>query len=405
MKIKKRLFGNEKKYINQVLNNQFRTSSGGKFMTKLEKKFCRTFRTPYAISFVNGTATMHACLEALGIKQGDEVIVPPLTMSSTAFSVLQANATPVFADVCIDSFLIDPESIKKNVNKKTKAIITVSLYGLSPDYNKIQKIAKRHNLKIIEDNAECFLGEYNSKLVGTFGDFASYSFQSSKHMTSGEGGMVITKNKYYAKKVRQIQSLGYAGLNEKKNKIKKIDIQNPNYKRHLTLGWNYRMPELCSAVALAQLENLNLLVKRRIEVANIFNKIAKKYISWFTPQKANYNYKHSYWTWAVLLNIQVVSWKEFYVKFKKNGGDGFYAPWKLTFEEPFFKNKIFLGRDKFISKKNLKKYNSKNLCPNAKFLQKRILQFKTNYWDFKKINKQALALKKTLSYFDGRKKN
>ena len=349
---KKRIFGNEKKYILDVLKGDFKTSQGGKYMKKLESKFCKMFRVPYAISFINGTATMHSCLEALGIGFGDEVIVPPLTMASTTFAVLQANATPVFADVKKDSFLIDPDSINKNVTEKTKAIITVSLYGLSPDYDPIIKIAKKHKLKIIEDNAECFLGTYKNKLVGTIGDFASYSFQSSKHMTSGEGGMVITKSKKFARKIRQIQSLGYAGLNEKKSKIEKKEIQNPNYKRHNTLGWNYRMPELCSAVALGQLENLKILVNKRIKVAKLFTSYSRKFNSWFKPQYANYKSKNTYWAWAVLLDHKKISWKIFYKKFKEFGGEGFYGPWRLTFEEPFFqKKKVFRKRNTFVKQK------------------------------------------------------
>lgn len=396
----KRLIGNEKKYLMDVIKGEFKTSDGGKYMTKLEKAFCKKFKSNYAISFINGTATMHACLEALNIGLGDEVIVPPLTMASTTFAVLQANATPIFADVKLDSFLIDPNSIKKKISNKTKAIITVSLYGMSPDYDEIIKIAKKFKIKIIEDNAECFLGTYKKKIVGTFGDFASYSFQSSKHITSGEGGMVITSNKTYAKRIRQIQSLGYAGLSERKNKIKKKDIQNPNYKRHKILGWNYRMPELCSAVALGQLENLEFLVERRVQIANLYNFYTKEFHSWFQPQKANYEHKHSFWAWSVVLKKKEISWKAFYNKFVSYGGDGFYGAWSLTFEEPFFKKMNILKRNNFITKKNIASYKSKLLCPNAKYLQPRIMQFKTNYTDLKKAKMQAISLRKTLMFFD-----
>ena len=131
-------------------------------------------------------------------------------------------------------------------------------------------LAKKYSLKVIEDNAECFLGTFKGKLAGNWGDCASFSFQSSKHLTSGEGGIVITKDKKLASKIRQIQSLGYAGLDASKAKITKDDIQNPNYSRHISLGWNYRMPELCCAVAFAQVERIEELVERRIKVAKIF---------------------------------------------------------------------------------------------------------------------------------------
>ena len=367
-------------------------------MNLLEKKFASTFKSKYAISFVNGTATMHAALEAMGIKNGDEVIVPPLTMSSTAFAVLQANATPIFADIDADTFLIDPNSIKKKISNKTKAIITVALYGLSPDMDKIKKISKK--IKIIEDNAECFLGYYKNKIVGTKGDCASFSFQSSKHITSGEGGMIITSDKNLADKIRKVQSLGYMGLKSGKSKIDKKKLLNPNYNRHYCLGWNYRMPELCSAVALGQLENIEYLVNQRRKVAKIFLGKVKKYNQWFVPQKVPKNCKHSYWTFAVKLETDKISWKEFVNKFTELGGDIVYAAWKLSYEEPVFRKTRFLGRDKFIKKKHLRNYKKKDICPIAERLQPKILQFKTNYWKLSDANKQADVLEKTLNYLE-----
>jgi len=395
--INKRIFGNELKYLGEVIRHEFSTSSGAKMMNLLEKKFATIFKSKHAISFVNGTATMHAALEAMGVGKNDEVIVPPLTMSSTAFAVLQANATPVFADIDLETFLIDPQSVKKLITKKTKAIITVALYGLSPDIDKIRKLSNK--IKIIEDNAECFLGKYKNQLVGTLGDCASFSFQSSKHITSGEGGMLITSDEALANKIRKVQSLGYMGLSSKKSKIDKNKLLNPHYDRHYCLGWNYRMPELCSAVALAQLENINLLVSRRIEAAKLFQKKSRLYNNWFVPQKTPKNCKHSYWTWAVKLESNRISWESFTNKFKYFGGDNIYAAWKLSYKEPVFKYLRFLGREEFISKKNLKNYSKNNLCPNAEYLQPRMLQFKTNYWKTADMYKQANVLEKTLKFF------
>ena len=153
-------------------------------------------------------------------------------------AVLQANATPVFADVDYETFQIDPKAILDKITDKTKAIITVVLYGLSPDMVTIMKIANDKGLYVLEDNAECFLGKLNNKLVGTFGHAASFSFQSSKHLTSGEGEIVITDDKVLATKIRQMQSLGYAGVSSDQPKISKKDIQSPNYFRHVSLGWN-----------------------------------------------------------------------------------------------------------------------------------------------------------------------
>ena len=178
----------------------------------------------FAISFMNGTCTMHAALEAAGVGPGDEVIVPPLTMSSTTFVVLQAHAVPVFADVDPDTFQIDPASIRERVTSRTKAIIPVALYGLSPDMDAIMQIAKEHNLVVIEDDAEAITNTYKGKKIGTIGHISSFSFQSSKHLTSGEGGMIVTNDETLANNIRRFNSLGYAGVGSRKRTIIKTPI-------------------------------------------------------------------------------------------------------------------------------------------------------------------------------------
>ena len=395
---KNRIFGNELKYVQEVLQNEFRSSSGSLMMRRLEEAFGNRFGMKYPISFINGTATMHAALEAMNIIPGDEVIVPPLTMSATSFAVLQANATPVFADVDLNTFQIDAKSIRKNITPRTRAIITVALYGLSPDMDPIMDIAREFKLKVIEDNAECFLGLYKGKIVGSLGDCSSFSFQSSKHLTSGEGGMILTNNLDLAEGIRKVQSLGYAGVSATKGKIAKRDIQDPNYFRHVSMGWNYRMPELCCAVALAQVENIDALIQRRMDVASIFTNATKEFNSWFIPQYVGKDYVNSYWTWVCRLESENVTWHTLRDRFLGNGGHGVYGAWQLTYLEPMFTNMNLLGREKFISRDNIKKYNVGS-CPVAEHLQPRLMQFKTNYWDISQAHQQAEILAKTLREF------
>jgi len=389
-----RLSGNEWEYVKQVLDTQFRSSKGSLMTRPLEEKFAEIYGAKFALSFINGTATMHALLEAAGIGPGDEVIVPPLTMSATTFAVLQANATPIFADVDPDTFQIDPKSIAARITDKTRAIITVALYGLSPDMDPIMELAKEHDLLVIEDNAECFLGKYKGRMVGKLGHAASFSFQSTKHITSGEGGMVITDDPKLAEMTRKVQSLGYAGVSATKGKITKRDIQDPDYSRHVTMGWNYRMPELCAAVALAQLEDIEALVQRRIDVANLFAG-AIKGCNWLIPQVTPPDCVNSYWTWVVQLRHPDVTWHQFRDRFTSLGGDGVYAAWKLTHLEPMFENRSLLGRERFISEENLTSYGP-GLCPVAEELQPRLLQFKTNYWQIAEAEKQAEILARTV---------
>ena len=173
--INSRLYGAERRYVEEVLSTEFRSSKGAMMMGRFEAAFSGRFGMRHGISFINGTATMHAALEAAGIGPGDEVIVPPLTMSATTFAVLQANATPVYADVDRKTFQISASSIEERITANTKAIITVALYGLSPDMDLIMEIAESHSLFVIEDNAECFLGYYKGRLAGTIGHCSSFN--------------------------------------------------------------------------------------------------------------------------------------------------------------------------------------------------------------------------------------
>lgn len=394
----KRIGESEKKYVLEALETDFRSSKGSTMMTRLEHQFAEMFGVKYAISHINGTATLHSAVAAAGVGPGDEVIVPPLTMSSTTFGVVQNNAVPVFADVDEKTFNISPDSIRKCITERTKAIIPVSLYGLPCNSEEIMKIAEEKGLVVIEDNAECFMGRINGKPAGTVSDMASFSFQSSKHLTSGEGGMVITNDEEYATRIRRFSSLGYAGVGAAKGKITKQDIQDPSYERHCSMGWNYRMPELCSAVALGQLEHAEELVQRRKDSAKLFLE-AMSGCEWLVPQYEPEGYESSYWTLAVQLDIDRISWNHFRDTFVKNGGDGIYAAWQLTYLEPMFKDMVLDGREIFFQKPfngNGRNRYEKGLCPVAEKLQPRMLQFKTNYWDFNAAKRQAEILHETI---------
>ena len=376
----------EKKYVLDVLSTSFSTSSSAKYMTLLEHEFAKKFKSAYAISHVNGTATMHSALEAFGIGEGDEVIVPPLTMSSTSLVVLQANATPIFADVDPETFVINATSIKKAITNKTKAIITVALYGVSPDMDPIMALAKEHNLLVIEDNAQAFLSYYKDRLVGTLGHCASFSFQSSKHITAGEGGIITTNDEELAIKIRKMSGLGYSTIGSKKAKISKHEIQHPSFERHDFLGWNYRMSELNCAVTLGQLEHIEELIQVRIDTARLFDDVVDK-CEWLTAQKVPENCKSSYWAYTCKLDTSVVSWEKFREIFLSHGGDPFYGAWQLTYLEPLFRDGLYGSRKNMI-----KTEYKKGLCPIAEEIQPKLIQFKTNYWDINDAKKQAKIL-------------
>jgi len=361
--------------------------------TRLERKFAEVFQSNYAISFINGTATMHAALVAAGIGPGDEVIVPPLTMASTAWVVYQAQATPVFADIDPHTWTLDPQSVAERLTPRTKAIIPVAIYGLSPDMDPLLELAERHHLFVLEDDAQCFLGSYKGRLVGTLGHAASFSFQSSKHMTSGEGGMIITGDADLAHAIRRYSSLGYAAVGASKGKITKDVIQDPAYERHASIGYNYRMPELCAAVALGQLEWLETLVSLRVQAAQLYAE-AVAGCSWLVPQAVPDGYGHSYWTYVVRLDQQVdFTWHDFRAKYLECGGERFYGAWQLTYLEPALR-----GRQLDATQSQ---QFQRGLCPIAEAIQPRLIQFKTNYFDLGQAAQQADALRQTIAYFEG----
>lgn len=381
----------EYQYVAQLLDSGFPGAADVHFTARLEAAFAEKFACGYAISHANGTATLHSALAAVGVEPGDEVIVPPLTMASTALAVLHQGAVPVFADIRPDTFLIDPESVRRRITPRTRAIITVALYGLSPDMDPIVELGRMHGLAVIEDDAQCFLGRYKGRLVGSIGDLASFSFQNSKHITCGEGGMVTTNNQEYADRVARFASLGYglvrAGAG--KSKIDKRAILHPSFKRHVSLGYNYRMSELCAAVALAQLERLEEFVAWRRRTAAAFQQVVGS-CSWLKPQQVGADCEHSYWAYVLRLSAppDAVAWEQFFDKFAEFGGDGFYGAWSLTYLEPIFQDGV-LGR----------RYEP-GLCPVAEATQPRLIQLKTNYGDQETIDRQADALCRTIRYFD-----
>ena len=392
----------ERQYVAEFLDTQFRIVPGSNMCERLESAFAKRFESAFAIAHTNGTATLHSCLAAIGIGPGDEVIVPPLTMSATTIAVLHQNAIPIFADVDPRTFQIDPESIRKLITPRTKAIITVALYGLSPDMDPIMEMARANGIVVIEDDAQCFLGTYKGKLVGTIGDMASFSFQRTKHLTSGEGGMVIVNNKDYADRIRQFTTLGYGMFSGKNFQLKKTDLQNPDYDRHVSLGWNYQMPKLCAAVALGQTERLDELVAQRVAIAEAMQKVIAPY-AWLVPQYIPENCTSSYWSFVARLDHPKVSWHEFRDYFGSVGGDGIYAAWKLTYMEPFFQQMTLGGREVFLRPpyhQGVPQVYAPGLCPVAERLQPKLFQFKTNYFDVERIEKQLVALRKTCVHFD-----
>ena len=380
---------NELKYVSEVLESGFGASETGTFCERLETAFALAHKQNYAIGFNSGTSTLHAALESFGVKEGDEVIIPALTVAMCGYAVTHANATPVYADICKDTFLIDPTDIRRKITPKTKAIMPVHLYGLVCNMQEIEKIAEEYGLYILEDCAQCFLGtDSRGNKAGTMGDVGSWRFENSKHLSCGDGGIVTTDNEMLAEFMRQYGGVGFKNITASSGKVRisRDKFQNPNWKRHNILAYNYRLPEICAAVALSQVEKIHsLCYKRKLMGQAYLTAIMSHHSDILIPQKTPKGCSHAYYTFAALFNGSKynITWQQFRKKYMEFGGDGIYAAWQLVYNEPCFKNqKIGWGRAKVAEK-----------C------QKNIMQFTCNQSSKSERDLQIEALIKTLEYF------
>ena len=401
IKIKNNKFnGNEYRYLLNSLNNSLKSSKLGSYNSLLEKEWSNYHRTKHSITVNSCTSGLHVSLLALGCKKGDEVLVPALTPIMCATTIHFTGATPIYVDVDPETFLIDINDLKKKITKNSKVILLVHMYAGINDILSFKKIAKKFNLKILEDCAEA-LGakDKNGILVGSNSDISCWSFQSAKHITCGDGGIISTNNSKLAKKVRKLSNLGFKFLKADNVQIglTKYQRQSPSFKRFDEIGFNYRMNEFSAAIALAQFEKIKKFLSFRRKMGNkIFKLVAKT--NYLIPQKIDKKSYSTFYTAAVkLCDNKKISWEKFKKKFISFGGkDGIYAPSQLLSDEPIIKK---LGIGKCYKDCNNRCVKNCTGTPIAKKLQKQLLLFTTNQTTLVEINKQAIALKKTIDYF------
>lgn len=392
-----RFSGNELDYIREVIDSGFGSGTSGSMNNRFEVAFAKEIGAKYAITFNSGTSTLHAALHALGANAGDEVIIPPLTVISDIDVILAQNAIPVFADIDPDTFNIDPEDIARHISPRTKAIMPVSLYGLSCDLDPILKMAHKNGIGVINDAAQAFGTMYKGRPIANIADITSYSLENSKHITTGDGGIVVTDNEDYAVKMRKFNSLGYAAMKSGDGRIRinKDIFQDPDYKRHDSFGFNYRMPEVAAALGLAQTERLDDFVNLRIAIGGLY-KEAISNCDYLIPQHTPEGYINTYWAFAVKYERDDVSWHKFRDKYIEFGGDGIYAAWALIYDETFIASGDF--------RRLCPPYYSdlkypKGLCPNAEKVQPKLMQFVTNYGSVEEAEPKVEALVKTIRFF------
>jgi perosamine synthetase len=263
-------------------------SSKGPFIEEFEEKFSKYIGQKHGITTSNGTTALHLALAALEIKHGDEVIIPTLTFASVANVVIYTGAKPVFVDSHPEYWCIDPSKIEEKITKKTSAIILVHLYGHPCNMDPIMKITKDRNLHVIEDCAEAHGAKYKGRKVGTFGDIACFSFYGNKIITTGEGGMCLTKNEDLAEKIRVFRDHG-------------MDTKKKYW--HQVIGFNYRMTNLQAALGVAQLEKIDKFIERKRKIAKTYNSFLKN-VQGVTLHPEMPWAKNVYWLYSILIDAK-----------------------------------------------------------------------------------------------------
>lgn len=281
------LNGNEKKYVNEALDTNW-ISSRGKFVDLFEKNFAKFSGVAYATTVSNGTNAIHLGLRALEINAGDEVILPDFTMICSALPICYLGAKPVFVDAERETWNIDPNKIEEKITSKTKAIMVVHIYGHPCNMSPIWEIAKKYNLKIIEDAAEAHGAEYHGKKSGCLGDLAAFSFFSNKVVTTGEGGMVTTNNIELYDKLRYFKDLCFPLTGER------------TY-LHEDVGFQYRLSNIQAAIGVAQVEKIARYIKMRRKNNSLFRDYLKE-IDGITFQPEKKGCKNIYWVNAAIID-------------------------------------------------------------------------------------------------------
>ena len=253
----------------KTLRSDFLTQ--GPTIAEFEKRIADYCGVKYASAVSSGTAALHAAMFAVGIGPGDEVVVPPLSFAATANCVLYQEATPVFADVVYETGLLDPQEVEKKITKKTKAIITVDYSGHPSYFSQLRKIAKKHNLVLVDDASHSLGATYQDGRIGSQADIATFSFHPVKIITTGEGGMVVTNNKKFYDRANRFRTHGIT-----KSAAEFIDRQKrlfPWYYEMQDLGFNYRLTDLQCALGISQLSRVDSFLKKRRALAALYTSL------------------------------------------------------------------------------------------------------------------------------------
>lgn len=283
------LDGKEKDYVIECLDTGW-ISSEGSFVERFEQQFAARVNRNFGVAVCNGSAALELAVTALGIGPGDEVILPTFTIISCAAAIVRAGATPVLVDSDQQTWNMDVNQVTDKISPRTKAIMAVHIYGLPVDMDPLLALAQKHGLQIIEDAAEMIGQTYKARPCGSFGDISTFSFYSNKHVTTGEGGMIVTDDEALARKCRSLRNLCF---------------QPEKRFVHEDLGWNMRITNLQAAIGLAQLETLNQHVDRKRRMGRRYTELLDNTPGLQLPLTVTNYAENIYWVYGMMLEEQV----------------------------------------------------------------------------------------------------
>jgi len=279
------LDGNEKKYLNECIDTGW-ISSEGPFVYKFEEQFAARVCRKYGIAVCNGSVALDVAVVALGIGSGDEVVLPTFTIISCAAAIVRAGAMPVLVDCDPLTWNMDVNKIEEKITSKTKAIMVVHIYGLPVDMDPVLTLAEKYGLMIIEDAAEAHGLDYKGQPSGSFGDISTFSFYPNKHITTGEGGMVLTNDEKLAERCRSLRNLCF---------------QPAQRFVHEELGWNFRISNLQAAVGLAQLEKIDDHIARKCRIGQLYSELLRDIPGLQLPLAETEYAENIYWVYGLVL--------------------------------------------------------------------------------------------------------
>lgn len=322
------LNGNEKKYLCECIDTGW-ISSEGPFVKEFEQKMSATVGRKYGIAVSNGTAALEVAAQALGIGEGDEVIMPTFTIISCAMAVTKLGAIPVLVDSDLHTWNMNVDEIEAKITPKTKAIMVVHIYGLPVEMDGVLALAEKYSLKVIEDAAEMHGQTYRGKSCGSFGDISTFSFYPNKHITAGEGGMVVTDDEELAERCRMLRNLCF-----------RKDIRYV----HDEISDNYRFTNLQAAVGLAQLERLDEFVARKRAMGKYYMEQLKDIDGLVLPVEKTDYADNIYWVYGILLDRQVETDNQSVQKLLAEEGIGSRTFFWCMHEQPVYQKRgLFAG--------------------------------------------------------------